>query len=247
MSDPTVAARADVCVTAIADLFRGDGEILCNPIGVLPRLGGKLARATHAPDLQMLEQDALFVDAAGAVEGWNPYRRMFDVIWRGRRHVVMGASQLDRYGNQNLAAVGPDPTRPTRQLLGLRGAPGNTVSHATSYWVGAHSRRVFVPEVDLVCGIGTDRAAGLGAAVRGRHDLRGIVTDLAVLDLAGPDGRMRLVSVHPGVEVEQVLAATGFELHRASEVPVTRSPDATERQVIDALDPDGLRYTEVAA
>lgn len=241
-----MSRRADVCVAAIADLFRGDGEILCNPIGFLPRLGGKLARAGDEPDLQMIERDALLVDADGAVEGWNPYRRMFDLIWRGRRHVVMGASQLDAHGNQNLAMLGPDPTHPTRQLLGLRGAPGNTVSHTTSYWVPAHGPRVFVPAVDVVCGIGTDRAATLGAAVRARHEVRAVVTNLAVLDLSGPGGTMHLASVHPGVGVDRVVAATGFPLDVPDDVPETREPTAAERLTIEALDPDGLRYREVA-
>ena len=66
---------------------------------------------------------------------------------------MMGASQLDRYGNQNISCIG-DWARPKSQLLGVRGAPGNTINHPTSYWVPRHSPRVFVERVDMVSGIG---------------------------------------------------------------------------------------------
>ena len=52
MSDIT---RADVCAVAIAETFRGDGEILASPIGTLPQIGTKLARRTFEPDLLMTD------------------------------------------------------------------------------------------------------------------------------------------------------------------------------------------------
>lgn len=131
--------RADVCVAALAEAFRGDGEILANPIGPLPRLAGRLAAATFEPRLLLLERDVFLTGPDGDLKGWNPYGRMFDLVWSGRRHVVMGAAQLDRFGNQNLSAIGADPDRPARQLLGFRGAAGNTVNHPTSYWIPRHS------------------------------------------------------------------------------------------------------------
>jgi acyl CoA:acetate/3-ketoacid CoA transferase beta subunit len=237
---------ADVCVMALAETFRGDGEIVANPIGALPRVAGRLARASFEPLLLLPGRDAFFLDLDEGVEGWNPYRRMFDVVWSGRRHVVMGASQLDRYGNQNLAAVGPDPNRPARQLLGFRGAPGNTINHPTSYWVARHSPRVFVERVDVVCGIGYDRAAELGPDAARFHEIRRVVTDLAVLDFATPDHRMRLASVHPGVSVADVAAATGFELAVDDEVPVTPVPDGAVLELLARVDADGTRHAEVA-
>ena len=198
------ATRADVCAAAIADCFAGDGEILANPIGTLPVLGARLARELYEPRLVITDGAAMLAgdtpplgEAPRVVEGWNPYRRMFDVVWGGRRHVMMGASQIDRYGNQNLAAIGPDPVRPKAQLIGFRGAPGNTINNPVSYWVPRHNPRVFVEKVDVVCGVGNDRAAALGPVAARYHDLRAVITDLAVLDFATPEGRMRLRSVHP--------------------------------------------------
>jgi acyl CoA:acetate/3-ketoacid CoA transferase beta subunit len=250
MSDVT---RAEVCCVAVAECFRGDGEILANPIGTVPMIGGRLARATFEPDLCMTDGEAALIANDRAVvapgervvEYWNPYRSMFDWVWSGRRHIVMGASQVDRYGNQNLAAIG-DYARPRVQLLGYRGAPGNTINDPTSYWVSAHSPKVFVPAVDTVTGIGWDRAAALGRG--GRFvDVRRVVTNLAVLDFETPDRRMRLRSIHPGVTVEEVVAATGFELVVPRDVGESRLPTPDELRLIrEVIDPDGARDAELA-
>lgn len=249
-------SRAEVCVTAIAECFRGDGEILANPIGTIPMIGGRLARASFEPDLLMTDGEALLIANDGAfdwpdgkvVEAYNPYRSMFDVVWSGRRHVIMGASQLDRYGNQNFAAIGPDYGRPKAQLLGFRGAPGNTVNDITSYWIPKHSARVLVPAVDVVTGVGWDRAAAGGGAASRFLDLRRVVSDLCVLDWETPDRSMRLRSVHPGVTVAEVVEATGFELVVPADVPETRLPTHEELRLIrEVIDPSGLREKEVAA
>jgi acyl CoA:acetate/3-ketoacid CoA transferase beta subunit len=248
-----LVARADVCAVAIAECFRGDGEILANPIGTIPMIGGRLARATFEPDLAMTDGEARLIgnDEAFAwpggkvVEHFNPYRQMFTWVWNGRRHVIMGGSQIDRYGNQNFAAIG-DYQRPKVQLLGYRGAPGNTINDVTSYWVPNHSPTVLVPTVDTVCGVGYDRAAALTEQQRRFHEVRRVVTNLAVLDFETPDRAMRLRSVHPGVTVDEVQAATGFELVVPDEVPESRLPTPEELELLaTVIDPDGLRLQEV--
>jgi acyl CoA:acetate/3-ketoacid CoA transferase beta subunit len=244
--------RAEVCVVAVAECFRGDGELLANPIGTIPMIGGRLARATFEPDLAMTDGEATLVANDRAVvppderviEYWNPYRSMFDWVWSGRRHVMMGASQVDRYGNQNLAAIG-DYDRPKVQLLGYRGAPGNTINDPTSYWVPNHGPKVFVEKVDTVTGIGWDRAATLGPAAR-FMDVRRVVSNLGVFDFETPDRRMRLRSVHPGVDVEDVLGGTGFDLLVPADVPLSRLPTPEELRLIrEVIDPEDAREREV--
>jgi acyl CoA:acetate/3-ketoacid CoA transferase beta subunit len=247
--------RADVCAVAIADAFAGDGERLCNPIGTLPLVGGRLARATSEPDLVLTDGFAMFAaepfsvsegPEAATIECWNPYAQMFSVLWNGKRHVMMGATQVDRYGNQNIACIG-DWHQPKAQLLGFRGAPGNTINHTTSYWVPNHSPKVFVEHVDVVCGIGYDRAAALGPERSRFHEIRRVVSDLGVFDFETPDQRMRLRSVHPGVTVEEVVAATGFELV-VDEVHESRLPTVNELTALDVLiDPEGLRHREISS
>jgi acyl CoA:acetate/3-ketoacid CoA transferase beta subunit len=240
---------ADVCAVALAEAFRGDGEIFASGMGTLPMLGARLARATFEPDLLVSDGEAFFVagdlplgGTEKAIEGWIPFRTVFDTLWGGRRHVIMGASQLDRHGNQNISAIGPW-SHPKAQLLGVRGAPGNTVNHTTSYWVPAHTTRVFVEQVDMVSGIGYDRAAEVGAAF---HEIRRVVTNLAVIDFETPSRTARLRSVHPGVSAGDVMAATGFALDVPADVPESRGPSADEAAALDRLDPGGLRHREVA-
>ncbi|MEU8103421.1 CoA-transferase [Nonomuraea muscovyensis] len=237
-------SRADVCVVACAEAFRGDGEILAAGIGgAVTVLGARLARLTFEPDLLTHDGGCLLTgdvpalgEAPQVVEGWLPFRDHLWLVLNGRRHVMLGASQIDRFGNTNISCIG-DWARPRAQLLGVRGAPGNTRCDPTSYWIPRHSPRVFVPRVDMVSGLGTDRGA---------FELRRVVTDLAVLDLGGPDGTMRLVSVHPGVSVADVVAATGFELDVPGDVPQTRGPTPDELRLLDeVLDPRGLRGREV--
>jgi acyl CoA:acetate/3-ketoacid CoA transferase beta subunit len=230
------AAVADLCIVACAQAWRGDGAILASPMGLIPSLAARLARLTFSPELLVTDGDAMLLDADETVEGWMPYRDVLRLVATGRRHMMMGAAQLDRFGNQNISAIG-DWAKPKAQLLGVRGAPGNTINHPVSYWVPRHSRRVFVTRVDVVSGIGYDRTPAA-------HELRLVVTDKAVLDFGGPGHSMRLVSVHPGVSVEQVLELTGFPLD-TGEVGVTPEPTDVELALIARLDPDGLREAEV--
>jgi acyl CoA:acetate/3-ketoacid CoA transferase beta subunit len=240
----TDVTRAEVCAVACAEAFRGDGEVLASPMALVPSLGARLARETFEPDLLLSDGEATFVAGPWPLggkppettEAWIPYRSVFDLVWNGHRHVMMGASQIDRHGNQNISCIG-DFAKPKNQLLGVRGAPGNTVCHPTSYWVPNHSTRVFVERVDMVSGVGTDRGVDV--------PLRRVVSNLGVMDLGGPGHTMRLVSVHPGVTVEEVQEATGFALH-VDEVVETRLPTDEELRLIrEVLDPKGLRDKEV--
>ncbi|MFF7656269.1 CoA-transferase subunit beta [Streptomyces sp. NPDC007983] len=238
--------RAEYCVLACAEAWRGDGEVLAAPMGLIPRLGARLARLTFAPDLLLTDGEALLTGADDeTVEGWLPYRRHLGLVMGGKRHVMMGASQLDAHGNQNISCIG-DWKRPRRQLLGVRGAPVNTLNNPTSYWVPRHSPRVFVERVDMVCGVGYDRAAAAGPAATRFHRIPRVVTDLAVLDFETPGRTMRVRSLHPGVSAERVREATGFPLAVADGVPATREPSAEELRLIrEVIDPAGLREREV--
>lgn len=240
LSGHRVASRAEYCVIACAEAWRDGGEILASPMGLVPSVGARLARRTFAPDLLLTDGEAMLVDADGAVEGWLPYRKHLELVTGGRRHVMMGASQIDRYGNQNISCIG-DWAKPARQLLGVRGAPVNTLNNPTSYWIPKHSRRVFVEKVDMVCGVGYDHAAGAP-----HHRIPRVVSDLGVFDFATPGRTMRLVSVHPGVTVDQVRETTGFELVIPDEVPCTRAPTAAELRLIrEVIDPGNTRAREV--
>jgi glutaconate CoA-transferase subunit B len=48
-----------------------------------------------------------------------------------------------------------------------------------------------------------------------------MITDLGVLEPDPQTRQLRLTAIHPGVEVQQVLDATGFELAVAAQLEVT--------------------------
>ena len=236
------ATLAEYCVVACAEAFRGDGEVLASAFGFIPTIGARLARATFEPDLLLSDGEAYLIandvplgGTDKVVEGYIPFRSVFDVVWSGRRHVMMGATQLDRFGNQNISTLGPHE-QPKIQLIGSRGAPGNTVNHATSYWVPNHSRRVFVEKVDFISGVGNDRGA---------VGIKRIVTNLCSIDFVTADRSARLRSVHPFHSVDDVVAQTGFPLD-VSDVSESRAPTDEELKLMrEVFDPNGLRDSEV--
>jgi len=246
--------RADVCVVACAEAFRGDGEILASAFGQIPRAGVALARLSFEPGLLSTNGEALLLaepnalgtpsDGTPAVEGYMPFRRSFEFVWSGRRHAMMMAAQIDRFGNANVSAIG-DWHTPRAQLVGVRGLPGNTLNHPCSYWVPRHSTRVFVDRVDTISGVGYHPSDSRGSTPF--HEIRRIVTNLCVLDFEGPDHAARIASLHPGVSVDEVQANTGFELFYAPDVPVSRLPTPSESRMLrERIDPHGLTGAEIA-
>ena len=87
MSSASDATRATICVVACAEAFRGDGEILASPIGTIPMIGARLARATFEPDLLITDGEALFVGqpAAGRRGRADEGRRGLDPVPHGVR------------------------------------------------------------------------------------------------------------------------------------------------------------------
>src|ERR1700722_4259449 len=144
----TASTRAEVCAVACADLFRDAGEIMVSPMTNMASVGARLARLTFSPDILLSDGEAqLLADTpalgkTGPVEGWKPFGRGVETLAGGRRHVGMGATHGARHGNPKISPFGP-LQQPKRQMFGVRGAPGNAINHATSYWVGNHSKRVF--------------------------------------------------------------------------------------------------------
>ncbi|NLT30488.1 MAG: CoA-transferase [Propionibacterium sp.] len=243
--------RAEYCVIACAEAFRDNGEILASAFGTIPAIGARLARETFSPDLLLTDGAANTVRGTwpvnkgpqGPVEGWTPFRRIFDLVWNGKRHVVMIPSQIDAAGNMNISVIG-DFNKPKAALIGVRGGPGNTISHPTSYWVPKHGTRVFVEKVDMVSGVGYDSAEKAGKAATEFLDLRVVVTNLCVFHFV--DGRMQVKSLHPGVTAEEVVEATGFPIEVPADVPTTREPTEEELRLIrEVLDPKSLRDREV--
>jgi glutaconate CoA-transferase subunit B len=248
------ATLAELCIAAAAEAWRGDGEVLASGMGVLPRIAAGLAALTFSPDLLLNDAECTLVrepvpvgprgDYRLKVEGWLPFRKVFHLLWNGKRHAMTVPTQLDRFGHCNISLIG-DPARPKVQLLGVRGIPGNTINHTCSFFVPNHSSRTLVERVDMASGVGYDPARWRAGVRRDLMELRRVVTNLAVLD-SGLDHAMRLVSVHPGVSVEQVREQTGFPLVVPGDVGETPAPTAEQLRLIrEVLDPHDQRAAAV--
>ena len=259
MTDPTLVDRI-ICAAALAWLH--DGEVLATGIGTVPRLAAGLCMSTLNTDLVMTDSEAWMVrepvpvgPRRGPLAGYQIQReshmgfaRIFDNVWGGKRHAMVGPTQLDRFGQANISALGPDYAKPKTQMLGMRGYPGNSISHANSFFVPNHSPKVFVPgEVDMVCSAGYNPARLARGWSLDEIDIRLVITNLCVMDFGGPGYQMRIVSLHPGVSADQVSQATGFALHIPANLSETPPPTPAQMAVLSALDPHNLRATALGA
>lgn len=257
MSTATDYSLAELMVVAGAEAFRNDGEVLATGIGLLPRLAASLAMKTFNQDMMMTDSESFLLSEPNPVSGrtshegqkqetWMGFSRIFDNVWSGKRHAFVGPSQIDRFGQTNISALGGTYEQPKVQMLGARGFPGNSICHANSFFVPAHSKRVFVEgEVDVVCSIGYNPERLPKGYTMDEIDCRIVVTDLCVMDWKGPHNMLRLVSLHPGITVEQVLENTGFEVHVEGDIPTTPVPTEEQLEIIAQLDPKNFRAKQI--
>jgi glutaconate CoA-transferase, subunit B len=230
-----------------------DGRTVAVGTGV-PCAAAMLAQRTHAPRLVVLFE-------AGGVAPQLPtmpisvgdsrtFHRaamatsMADVMETCQRGLIdytfLGGAQIDAYGNLNSTLIGANYARPRVRLPGSGGA--NDL--ASLCWrilvVTNHDRRRFVERLDFLTtpgylsGPGAREAAGLPP---GTGPFR-VITDLAVLGYHETTKRMEIISLHPGVGLEQVRAATGFELGVREPVAVTPPPGEEELRILrEEVDP----------
>jgi glutaconate CoA-transferase, subunit B len=253
----------ELMVATLAQQFENGDQVVNGAASFVPVASIMLARATHAPELVWLA-GAVGLDAmprripASTLEAplWHRsamYMRQYDDFWsyvlNGRwltKFCVRGA-QIDRHGNANNSVIGRDYHHPKVRLPGSAGLGDmGSIGKRLIYWTTTHNPRTMVDRVDFVT------CAGWlgGGDERRRVGLDGgpetVVTNLCVMDFEPDSKRMRLASVHPGVSVEQVQEATGFELLLPEDGP-SETPVPTPEQVRlirEEIDPDGARLRE---
>lgn len=247
---------AELCIFACSEAFRTDREIIGTGVGPVPRIAAGLAKLTHSPGLLMTDGEAFLVEDPVPIgprgdyvprhTGHLPFSRFFDsAVWTGRRHAMVTPTQIDRFGQTNLSRLGGTHQQPKTQMLGVRGFPGNSIYHANSMFIPAHSARTFVAgEVDMVSSAGYNPAKRIAGGNYGGIDLVRIVTDLCVMDFGGPDHAIRVISLHPGVDFEAVQAATGFELAQG-DIAETPLPGEEALAIITRLDPHNIRASVI--
>ncbi len=154
----------------------------------------------------------------------------------------LGAAQIDRYGNLNTTVIGEHGS-PKVRLPGSGGANDVGSLCTRTIILMRHDRLRFMDKLDFLTtpgyltGPGAREAAGLPADT-GPHR---VITQLGVMGFDDETKEMSLLSVHPGVTVEQVKENTSFELHVDGEVAVTEPPSPEELRLLrEEIDPAGI-------
>jgi glutaconate CoA-transferase subunit B len=150
-------------------------------------------------------------------------------------------AQVDVHGNFNNIVIGEDYDRPNFRLPGCGGIGDvTTFSDKVYLYVPRHSRAIFVERVDFVSGLGHSQARRDGAGPQY------LVSNLGQFDFL--EGRMRVVTLHPGVSLEKVRGRTGFRFETATDLRETELPTNEELALLrEAIDPLGVRRLETGS
>lgn len=155
-------------------------------------------------------------------------------------YTFLGGAQIDSFGNLNSTMIGKDHAKPQVRLPGSGGACDLASFCWRTLVVTNHDPRRFVAKLDFLTtpgfltGPGAREAAGLPP---GTGPYR-VITDLAILSYHETTRRMQLLSLHPGVSLEQVKKATSFELEIAEPLAATPPPADDELRILrEEVDP----------
>ena len=213
-----------------------DGTVCFVGIG-LPSTAANLARRTHAPNVVLVYEsgtigakpdvlplsigDGELAETADAVVS---VPEMFAYWLQGERIDIgfLGAAQIDRHGNLNSTVIG-DYQRPKVRLPGGGGAPEIATGVRDVFVMLRQTPRAFVKELDFTTSVG--------------DKVRVVVTDLGVLEPR--DGELTLTALHPGVELEDVRAATSWKLRVSEDVAETAAPTDDELAALRSLKTKG--------
>ncbi|WP_111733317.1 CoA-transferase [Roseovarius amoyensis] len=230
----------------------------------LPMASMKLARMIYAPNMWWLAGGGGAINSTSKlVQSTSDHRvmrgaeymmNMEDIVdiemWRynrGREQVVgvVGGIQIDKQGSCNMVAVG-DYENPTVRGVGTVGLAFGVSFTLVYFFTMHHNKQVFVDTVDFVSSVGHTgkRAEFVPPACIGPQK---VFTPLGVFDFCedGPDTKtMRVVSLHPGVTLEEVQDKTGFDLIIPDTIAETAAPSDLELTLIrNEIDPDGILKT----
>lgn len=229
-----------------------DHQVVAVGLG-LPVVASFLAKHTHAPNITLLFELGI-IDAEPIHTGvgladprvWHraPVMSNFvdilgSILHRGRVDVgFLGGLEIDQYGNLNTTLVG-DPKGRFRHMVGSGGANDIASCAQSTIIIMRHENRKlreavsFITSPGYVTGGDSRKAAGLaGGPSR-------VITDKAVFDFDEATKRMRLLSIHPGNTLVDVLGTMGFAPVVPADVPFTEPPTREQLRLIrEVIDPE---------
>ncbi len=243
----TVGYTADEMMTVTAARSLKDGQVCFVGIG-LPSEAANLARLSHAPNVVLIYESGTIgtrPDVLPLSIGDGELAEKADVVvsvpevfsyWLQGGRIDVGflsAAQIDRYGNLNSTVIGAYEA-PDVRLPGAGGAPEIASSAGEVIVMLRQTRRSFVPSVDFVT------SYGFGREGQGRSGIVGagpslVITDLGVLRPDPSSHELTLTEIHPGRDLEEVRANTGWELQVSESLGPTAPPTGKELEILRDL------------
>ncbi|MDO9439079.1 CoA-transferase subunit beta [Hydrogenophaga sp.] len=249
MNAPTSPSTGELLAVLLARDFADGEKVIIGTNSDIQLAACNLARHLQAPGLWWIsgpggmvnpQRDALLSTASfeniESSEAWLDLPNMIDFIdWKIHffDFAILSALQVDRFGNINTVVVG-DQKKPRTRGPGTVGISALCGLARRFYVVlPRHDKNVFVPRVDFLCGPG-HMEGGTSRTDAGLPEggPRLVVTSLGVFDFEPISKAMRIRSLHPGVTLEQVQAATGFDLLVEGAPPETAMPTAQELEIL---------------
>ncbi len=250
-------SKSEIMIAASARQLAGAANCF---VGVgLPNIVCNLAQRTVAPELQLVYESGVFgarperlplsIGDPTLATGATAITSMFELfafyLQAGLIDVAfLGGAQIDRYGNLNTTVIG-DYASPTVRLPGSGGACEIAIHAKRILVIMRQAQRSFVDRIDFRTSPGHSGDPSHDAA-RGWHGNgpTNVVTDLGTYVFDEATGEMTLTTLHPGVAMDDVRAAMGWEPAVAADLGETPAPTDRELRLIrEELDPGGA-YTK---
>ena len=232
------------------------GDTTIQILSRVPIAGMALAQLTHAPNSTMSVAGwimnpvvseiptAMESEYGTALQYWKCESRGSGYrAARGECDVGFGsAAQIDRYGNCNIVCIG-DYYKPKVRLIGPINQPGHFSLFKREIIIVDHEKRNFVDRVDFISGAGY--LDGPGAREKAGLHSGGpcmILTDKVIFDFHPETKLVRIRSIHPGVDLDDVIENTGYTHdYMPEKVPETPPPTDEELRLIrEVIDPQGV-------
>jgi glutaconate CoA-transferase subunit B len=240
---------ADEMMTIAAARMLRNGRSCFVGIG-LPSAAANLARLTHAPDTVLIYESGcigtkpnvlpLSIGDGELSETADTVVSIIEIFtyWlQGGRIDLgfLGAAQIDRFANINSTVIG-EYSSPKTRLPGAGGAPAIAANCGEVLITLRQNKRAFVEKLDFRTSGGHMEGGQSRANMRfpGKGPTA-VITDLGVLTPDPVTKELTLTSVHPGVTVDAVVAATGWKLKVAQDVATNPPPTETELGVLRDL------------
>jgi glutaconate CoA-transferase subunit B len=207
--------REELLIDVLAGMLDGLRHVAVGAASPIPGAAALLARERAGGRMR--------ISVLGS-ERHNPFTdgnvELFDCAAQGRIDAFfLGGGQIDGQGNINLIGVGGYPQSQVRWPGSFGSAYMYFLVPRVILFREEHTPRALVPKVEFVS------APGISAAnvcrTGGPHAL---VTGRCAFAFDRERGRFRLRSIHPGHDVDEVLANTGFAFDLPDAVPETPAP-----------------------